>query len=165
MSAAPTGQAPNQASLVNQTVAGVQFGTLPGFNIERVNPPDKTDSYVVVTFDSQGRLVVSKEQDFPRIMLDADKDGVYEGEKILSDKVRNCQGLWFDGPTMWGSCVLVEAAAELAAKAPPAPAGWTRRWWRWWRRQPPGRDRPPAGHQRRRRDGHAGNGGHGGQHR
>jgi len=121
LSAGPKGQAPNQASLVTQTVAGVQFSTLPGFTIERVNPADKNDSYVVVTFDSQGRLVVSKEQDHPRILLDANNDGIYESEKVLSDKVRNCQGLWFDGPTMWGSCVLVEAAAELAAK-PPAPA-------------------------------------------
>jgi putative heme-binding domain-containing protein len=123
LSAVPAGQAPNQASLVTQTVAGVQFSTLPGFNIERVNPPDKNDSYVVVTFDSQGRLVVSKELDHPRLLLDNNKDGIYESEKILSDKVRNCQGLWFDGPTMWGSCVLVEAANELAAKAPPAGGG------------------------------------------
>jgi putative heme-binding domain-containing protein len=123
LSALASGQAPNQASLVTQTVAGVQFSTLPGFSIERVNPPDKNDSYVVVTFDSQGRLVVSKEQDHPRILLDADKDGVYEAEKVLSDKVRNCQGLWFDGPTVYGSCVLVEAAAELAAKAPPQAGG------------------------------------------
>jgi putative heme-binding domain-containing protein len=118
LSALPAGQAPNQASLVTQTVAGVQFGTLPGFSIERVNPPDKNDSYVVVTFDSQGRLVVSKEQDHPRILVDANKDGIYESEKVLTDKVRNCQGLWFDGPTMWGSCVLVAEAAELAKTAP-----------------------------------------------
>ena len=123
LSAVPAGQAPNQASLVTQTVAGVQFSTLPGFSIERVNPPDKNDSYVVVTFDSQGRLVVSKEQDHPRILLDNDKDGIYEAEKILSDKVRNCQGLWFDGTTMWGSCVLVEAAAELAKAQPPTGRG------------------------------------------
>ena len=123
LSAIPAGQAPNQASLVTQTVAGVKFSTLPGFTIERVNPPDRTDSYVVVTFDSQGRLVVSKELDHPRILLDNDKDGIYESEKIISDKVRNCQGLWFDGPVMYGSCVLVEAAAELAAKTPPQPGG------------------------------------------
>jgi putative heme-binding domain-containing protein len=122
LSALASGQAPNQASLVTQTVAGVQFSTLPGFTIERVNPPAKADSYVVVTFDSQGRLVVSKELDHPRILLDNDKDGVYESEKVITDKVRNCQGLWFDGPVMYGSCVLVEAAAELAAKAP-APQG------------------------------------------
>jgi putative heme-binding domain-containing protein len=118
LSALPSGQAPNQASLVTQTVAGVQFSTLPGFTIERVNPPTKTDSYVVVTFDSQGRLVVSKELDHPRILLDNDKDGIYESEKIISDKVRNCQGLWFDGAAMYGSCVLVEAAAELAKTQP-----------------------------------------------
>ncbi len=123
LGALPEGQAPNQASLVTQTVAGVRFGTLPGFSIERVNPPDKNDSYVVVTFDSQGRLVVSKEQDHPRILLDNDKDGIYESEKVISDKVRNCQGLWFDGPTLYGSCVLVEAAAELAAKTPPPAQG------------------------------------------
>src|SRR5688572_16462762 len=91
LGALPSGQAPNQASLVTQTVAGVRFSTLPGFSIERVNPPDKTDSYVVVTFDSQGRLVVSKELDHPRILFDNDKDGVYESEKIISNKVRNCQ--------------------------------------------------------------------------
>src|SRR5687768_8690519 len=102
------GQAPNQASLVTQTVAGVKFSTLPGFSIERVNPPDKNDSYVVITFDSQGRLVVSKEQDNPRFLLDNDKDGIYESEKVITDKVRNCQGLWFDGPTLYASCVLVE---------------------------------------------------------
>jgi putative heme-binding domain-containing protein len=123
LSALPAGQAPNQASLVTQTVAGVQFSTLPGFSIERVNPPDKNDSYVVVTFDSLGRLVVSKEQDHPRILLDDNNDGIYESEKIISDKVRNCQGLWFDGRSMYGSCVLVEAAAELAAKAPAQQGG------------------------------------------
>jgi putative heme-binding domain-containing protein len=118
LSALPAGQAPNQASLVTQTVAGVKFSTLPGFVVERVNPPDKNDSYVVITFDSLGRLVVSKEQDFPRYLLDKDKDGIYESETIISDKVRNCQGLWFDGPTLYGSCALVEEAAALAKTAP-----------------------------------------------
>jgi putative heme-binding domain-containing protein len=121
--ALPVGQAPNQAQMVTQTVAGVKFSTLPGFVIERVNPPAKTDSYVALTFDSLGRLVVSKEQDHPRLLLDSDKDGVYESEKILSDKVRNCQGLWFDGPTMYGSCVHVAEAQKLQAAAPVAPGG------------------------------------------
>jgi putative heme-binding domain-containing protein len=120
-SALPTGQAPNQASLVTQTVAGVKFSTLPGFVIERVNPPDKNDSYVVITFDSRGRLVVSKEQDHPRLLIDNDKDGIYESEKIISDKVRNCQGLWFDGPTLYGSCALVPSPD--VPSPPPPPAG------------------------------------------
>jgi putative heme-binding domain-containing protein len=97
-------QAPNQAQMVTQPVAGVKFSTLPGFVIERVNPPDKTDSYVVLTFDSLGRLVVSKENDHPRLLLDNDKDGIFESEKVIADKVRNCQGLWFDGPTLYASC-------------------------------------------------------------
>jgi putative heme-binding domain-containing protein len=121
------GQTPNQASLVTQTVAGVKFSTLPGFTIERVNPPTKTDSYVVVTFDSLGRLVVSKENDHPRILLDNDKDGIYESEKVITDKVRNCQGLWFDGRTLYGSCALVQAQSDQPPAQPPAPAQGTGR--------------------------------------
>ena len=121
--AVPKGQAPNQASLVTQTVAGVKFSTLPGFAIERMNPPDKGDSYVVITFDSLGRLVVSKEQDFPRILLDNDKDGIYESEKVISDKVRNCQGLWFEGRTLYAACAMVPTPEQIAAAPPPAPGG------------------------------------------
>ena len=121
--AVPRGQAPNQASLVTQTVAGVKFSTLPGFAIERMNPPDKGDSYVVITFDSFGRLVVSKEQDFPRILLDNDKDGIYESEKVISDKIRNCQGLWFEGRTLYAACAMVPTPEQIAAAPPPAPGG------------------------------------------
>jgi putative heme-binding domain-containing protein len=119
----PLAQAPNQASLVTQTVAGVKFSTLPGFAIERMNPPDKSDSYVVITFDSLGRLVVSKEQDFPRILLDNDKDGIYESEKVISDRIRNCQGLWFEGRTLYAACAMVPTPEQVAAAPPPAPGG------------------------------------------
>ncbi|MFI5076325.1 MAG: HEAT repeat domain-containing protein [Vicinamibacteria bacterium] len=81
-----------------------RFTTLPDFAVERVVPAAKTDSYVAMTFDSQGRLVVSKEQDHPRRLLDADGDGVFEGEVVVSTRVRNCQGLWYDGPTLYGAC-------------------------------------------------------------
>ena len=67
-------------------------------------PAGKTDSYVTMTFDSQGRLVVSKEHDHPRRLVDADGDGVFEGEVVVSTRVRNCQGLWYDGPTLYGAC-------------------------------------------------------------
>jgi putative heme-binding domain-containing protein len=120
--AVPIGQAPNQAQMVTQTVAGVKFSTLPNFTIERVNPAAKTDSYVALTFDSEGRLVVSKELDHPRLLLDNDKDGIYESEKVLTDKVRNCQGLWFDGRALYGSCVDVQKAQEAPAAAPAQPA-------------------------------------------
>ncbi len=121
--ALPVGQAPNQAQMVTHTVAGVKFSTLPGFAIERVNPPEKSDSYVALTFDSQGRLVVSKEQDHPRLLVDNDKDGVYESEKVITVEVRNCQGLWFDGRTMYGSCVHVAEAEKLQAAAKNQPGG------------------------------------------
>jgi putative heme-binding domain-containing protein len=97
--------------MVEETVAGTTFRTLPGFTIERVTPANRTDSYVVLTFDSQGRLVVSKENDSPRVLLDNDHDGIYESEQVLTDKVRNCQGLWFDGSTMYGACADPTVAA------------------------------------------------------
>ena len=40
--------------------AGSPFALLPGFKIERVTPTDKTESLIVVTFDSLGRPVVSQ---------------------------------------------------------------------------------------------------------
>ena len=112
------GLSQNQTTgLVAQTVAGVRFETLPGFTIERINPADKRDSYVVVTFDSLGRLVVSKEGDHPRMLLDNDGDGIYESEQVITDKVRNCQGLWFDARTLYASCEVPPAPA------PPPPSG------------------------------------------
>ena len=81
-----------------------RFTTLPNFAVERVVPAGKTDSYVTMTFDSQGRLVVSKELDHPRRLVDADGDGVFEGEVVVSTRVKNCQGLWYDGPTLYGAC-------------------------------------------------------------
>ena len=124
--ALPLGQAPNQAELVTNTVAGVKFGTLPGFVLERVNPADKSDSYVALTFDSAGRLVVSKEQDHPRILVDSNKDGIFDAEQIITDEVSNCQGLWFDGPTMYGACSDPNAAPIAAPQRPsdaPIPPG------------------------------------------
>lgn len=110
-------QAPNAAQLVTQTVADVKFGTLPGFAIERVNPAAKSDSYVMFTFDAHGHPVVSKENDYPRLLIDADQDGTFESEKVISEKIRNCQGLWFDGPTLYGACT------DATVSPPPPPAG------------------------------------------
>lgn len=60
----------------------VRFTTLPGFSIERVVPAQKTDSLIVLTFDSLGRPVVSKENDHPRTLIDGDGDGVFESESL-----------------------------------------------------------------------------------
>jgi len=119
--AARTAHASGQPSPPSSS--GPRFTTLPGFSIERVVPPGKLDSYIVLTFDSLGRLVVSKENDHPRLLLDADGDGVFEAEKIVSDKVRNCQGLWFDGRTLYGACAPVEPPPPPGGPPNPAKSG------------------------------------------
>ena len=62
---------------------GSPFALLPGFKIDRVTPADKTESYIVVTFDAVGRPVVSQSSSgtgvSPRILLDENGDGTFEG--------------------------------------------------------------------------------------
>ena len=123
-SRAPSGRAATACDRRHRRDAGIRFTTLPDFVVERVNPADKLDSYVVMTFDSLGRLVVSKENDFPRLLLDADRDGIYEGEKVITEKVRNCQGLWFDGArSMATARPAKRPAAASRSRGRAAPAG------------------------------------------
>lgn len=93
-----------QAAPHVETIDGITFTTLPDFRVERVVPADQDDSYVVLTFDADGRPVVAKEGDTPRLLRDLDGDGVYETRQVLTDQIKNCQGLWFDGPVLYGSC-------------------------------------------------------------
>lgn len=90
-----------------ETPAGnSRFTTLPGFVVEQVTPEANTaDSYVNTTFDSLGRPVVSKEGDGPRTLLDTDGDGVFESERVFSDRVKDCQGLWFEARALYAVCV------------------------------------------------------------
>ncbi|MBN8730384.1 MAG: HEAT repeat domain-containing protein [Acidobacteria bacterium] len=76
----------------------------PKFVVETIAPASQTGSLIALTFDSLGRPVVSKERGGPTIMSDKDGDGKYETEKAFSNKVKSCQGLWFDGRTLYGSC-------------------------------------------------------------
>jgi putative heme-binding domain-containing protein len=114
---------------------GSPFALLPGFKIERVTPEDKNESYIVVTFDAKGRPVVSQSScgngSSPSLLIDANNDGVFEGEKIVSDKLNTCYGLFYAGPTtLYANC-----RGELPGDPPPAPAG----------AQPGGRGAPPPG--------------------
>jgi putative heme-binding domain-containing protein len=89
--------------------SGSPFALLPGFKIERVSPADKTESYIVVTFDARGRPVVSQSSSgngsSPRILLDENGDGIFEGEKIVSEKLNTCHGLFYAGPTtLYANC-------------------------------------------------------------
>ena len=142
---ATQGRRPAPEALTARSEPG-RFTTLPNFAVERVVPAGKTDSYVTMTFDSQGRLVVSKEQDHPRRLVDADGDGVFEGEVVVSTRVKNCQGLWYDGPTLYG-CVQPRRAGGTAGarrEVRPLPDAGRRR-----RRRHRGRDADRAVHRRR----------------
>ena len=88
---------------------GSPFALLPGFAIDRVTPADRTESLIVVTFDPQGRPVVSQSASAagssPRLLLDADGDGTFEAEKIVSDKLNTCHGLFYaDRRTLYANC-------------------------------------------------------------
>ena len=89
--------------------AGSPFALLPGFKIERVNPQEKTESYIVVTFDPLGRPVVSQSSSgagvSPRVLLDENKDGVFEGEKVVAEMLNTCHGLFYASrTTLYGDC-------------------------------------------------------------
>ena len=115
---------------------GSPFALLPGFKIERITPADQTESLIVVTFDSLGRPVVSQSASgagsSPRILLDSNNDGVFESEKIVSDKLNTCHGLFFAGRTLYANCRGVlpgdpeqtaDAAPGSGAPPPGAPGG------------------------------------------
>jgi putative heme-binding domain-containing protein len=109
----------------NLPPAGSPFATLPGFSVTRVTPDAKTDSYIVVTFDSKGRPVVgqsvSGNGSSPRLLLDANGDGIFEGEKVVSDRLNTCHGLFYENETtLWADCF--GRVDGDPAPPPPAPA-------------------------------------------
>jgi putative heme-binding domain-containing protein len=124
----PAAASAERAQDQRPTTPDSPFSTLPGFRVDRVNPVAKTDSYIVITFDSRGRPVVgqsvSGSGSHPRILLDEDRDGTYEGEKIVSDRLNTCHGLFFDGPTtLYADCFGRLDSDPPAPPAPPAPVG------------------------------------------
>src|SRR5687768_10943946 len=100
---------------------GSPFALLPGFKIERVTPEAKNESYIVVTFDPQGRPVVSQSSSgtgsSPRVLLDDDKDGIFEGEKIVAEMLNTCHGLFYaTRTTLYADC-----RGEVPGDPPPPP--------------------------------------------
>ncbi len=103
--------------------AGSPFALLPGFRIDRVTPEQKNESLIVVTFDAKGRPLVSQSASgngsSPRLLLDADNDGIYEGEKIVSDRLNTCHGLFYAGATtLYANC-----RGEMPGDPLPPPPG------------------------------------------
>lgn len=91
------------------------FDVPAGFVVESVADPEAVGSLVQITFNAKGQPVVSKEKDHPTLLLDNDGDGVFETQKIVSDQVNNCQGLWYDGPTLYCDGDNLEGQAGMHA--------------------------------------------------
>lgn len=80
------------------------FQVPAGFVVEPAADPDQVGSLIQVTFDAQGRPLVSKERSHPTLLMDNDGDGMFETEQVFSDQVENCQGVFFDGSTLYAVC-------------------------------------------------------------
>ncbi len=91
------------------------FDVPAGFVVESAADPEAVGSLVQITFNAKGMPVVSKEKDHPTLLLDNDGDGVFETQKIVSDQVKNCQGLWYDGPTLYCDGDNLEGQAGMHA--------------------------------------------------
>jgi putative heme-binding domain-containing protein len=121
---------------------GSPFALLPGFKIDRVTPADKTESYIVVTFDPQGRPVVSQSSSgngsSPRVLLDPNGDGIFDGEMIVAPQLNTCHGLFYASRTiLYGNC---RGEVPGDPPLPPAPQFGAGRG-----QQPPGPGQPPPG--------------------
>ena len=74
----------------------------PGFSIEAAVPGARLGSVAAFTFDSRGRpVVVVKDRKVATVLLDQNRDGVFETEKVLTNKVTGVCGLWFDGRVLY----------------------------------------------------------------
>ena len=73
------------------------FEVPEGFAVEEVYSSDDAGTVVAITFDSQGELVISREDSSIFRLRDADGDGAMDEEQLVTDQVTNSQGLLFDG--------------------------------------------------------------------
>ena len=74
-----------------------EFEVPEGFAIEEVYSAEEAGTVVAMTFDSQGRLVISREDSSIFRLVDTDGDGAIDEEQLVTDQVTNSQGLLFDG--------------------------------------------------------------------
>jgi putative heme-binding domain-containing protein len=72
----------------------------PGFEVQEVYAPDVSGSIVMITFDSDGALVVARERGPVVRLRDTNGDGRLDAEQVVTDQVTNCHGLLFDGPDL-----------------------------------------------------------------
>lgn len=89
---------------VSEPILEGPYQVPPGFVVETVADDSQVGSLIQVTFDANGSPVVSKERSHPVRLLDNDGDGTFETQQVISDQVENCQGIWFDGSTLYANC-------------------------------------------------------------
>ncbi len=89
---------------VSEPILEGPYQVPPGFVVETLADDAQIGSLIQVTFDAKGLPVVSKERSHPVRLLDNDGDGTLETQQVISDQVENCQGIWFDGPTLYANC-------------------------------------------------------------
>jgi putative membrane-bound dehydrogenase-like protein len=90
--------------VLGQGTAGVAAGirVAEGLEVKQVASPEATGSAVSFTFDAEGRPVVGIERGPVARLVDADRDGVYEGRFVIAPGMQNCQGLFFEADgTFW----------------------------------------------------------------
>jgi putative heme-binding domain-containing protein len=82
--------------------AEVEFTVPDGFAVQEVYAPDRAGTVVSITFDSEGRLVIARENGPIVTLFDNDGDGVIDSERAFTDSstVIGSQGLVFDGPDL-----------------------------------------------------------------
>lgn len=76
-----------------------RFTVPEGFAVEEVYAPEEAGTVIAMTFDSQGRLVLSREDSTIITLFDPDGDGTFE-ERVFTDEIYNSQGIFFDGPDL-----------------------------------------------------------------
>lgn len=90
----------------------------PGFVVETLADDAQVGSLIQVTFDAKGLPVISKERSHPVRLLDNDGDGTFETQQVISDQVENCQGIWFDGSTLYANCTNPEDGEACLFRLP-----------------------------------------------
>jgi hypothetical protein len=92
----PYGKTAPWKELTWDTGGNDRFTVPPGFRVEMVakNPnPSDPFSLVNLTFDAQGRLLLSQEDGPILLCTRPNKDGVFENIRPYCTHVRNCQGM------------------------------------------------------------------------
>ena len=88
------------------TVAGSdgRFKVTPEFQVEWVVDPQETGSLTCMTFDEFGQIIAARENG-PLIRIrDNDRDGLVETVSVLTEELKNCQGLLAVSGKLYAVC-------------------------------------------------------------